>query len=94
MDNKETCNICGRLGAPNQMEDHHLFPGNKRKTSPTILVCQDCGDQIHNMFDNQRLVKELNTASSLIAEMTSYIKYIRKQPMSKRLNAKKKKRKR
>lgn len=53
------------------MEPHHLVPnktrGQKRPKGPTILVCMACGDQLHLMFTNKQLAKQLNTLEKLLA---------------------------
>jgi uncharacterized protein YlaI len=51
------CQICERETV---LEKHHLIPQNRKK-SPYIFVCEQCGDQLHIMFDNKTLKNELNT---------------------------------
>ena len=89
------CEICGREGDDELFERHHLYPGKKRrKSQETIWVCMTCGDQIHNMFTNQELRDFFNTADSLKLKMQSYINFIKKKPIEKRLPMAKKKRRR
>jgi hypothetical protein len=56
------CQICDRNIV---LEKHHLVPGN-RKNSSFIFVCEQCGDQLHLMFDNKILKNKLNTLETTI----------------------------
>lgn len=66
MINEKECPLCRRI--PPSFEKHHLTPrckkGGKRGT---ILLCIDCGDQIHQLFTNKELAKEYNTLEKLLA---------------------------
>jgi len=67
MEEKEKCPICKRTpSAEGLLEKHHLKPKCK-KGKDTILVCTDCGDQIHQLFTNKELAKEYNTPEKLLA---------------------------
>jgi hypothetical protein len=74
------CPICGR-NTPNQYtEKHHLVPRCKHGKE-VVLVCIDCGDQVHQLFSEKELRDEYNTIDKLIAhtDIQKWIKWIRKQ---------------
>jgi hypothetical protein len=82
------CQLCER-----EMEEltlHHLIPKQytKRKrlsTSATIDICSPCHRQIHALFDNKSLAKELNTIEALTNEprMHKFIGWVSKQTANK-----------
>ncbi len=93
------CLLCGRgSNDPKYYEDHHLFPGKRRRTKvdrkeDTILVCTSCGDQIHLMFSNQELRDNLDSLEALQQAMQGFIKWIQSKPLEQKINMKTKKRK-
>jgi len=89
------CPLCERDTEPGDMSDHHLVPKMKGGRE-TETICHPCHRQIHALFDNYRLAKELNTVESLQAEPTfaKYLKWARKQPPGKRFKTKASKTKR
>jgi len=61
------CPICRRkMPSIDYIEKHHLTPRCK-KGKETVLVCTDCGDQIHKLFTNKELEREFNTIEKLRA---------------------------
>jgi hypothetical protein len=91
------CSICEREGSSEMMEKHHLYPGKKRRRArgredEYIWVDKTCGDQIHQMFTNQQLRKELDSVESLRNAMQTYITWIRKKPIEASVTMKRKKR--
>ncbi|NES94744.1 MAG: hypothetical protein F6K32_05845 [Desertifilum sp. SIO1I2] len=84
------CELCQR-----QLEHltlHHLIPRQKTKRrneppSATIEICSACHRQIHSLFDNQYLAKELNTLEKLQQEpqMAKFLQWVRKQKPDKRI---------
>lgn len=58
------CPICGRDTPERYQEKHHLTPRCK-KGKETILVCIDCGNQIHQIFSIQELTRTYNTLEAL-----------------------------
>lgn len=77
-DNELICQICRRNTPKPYQEKHHLKPC---RDSLTIDVCCDCGDQIHNMFENYIIRKELDTLEKLLAndDIKKWVKFIRKK---------------
>ncbi|MDJ0688055.1 MAG: hypothetical protein QNJ41_06075 [Xenococcaceae cyanobacterium MO_188.B32] len=84
------CKLCQR-----EMENltiHHLIPRQylKRKKiadSPTVNICTACHKQIHALFDNKKLARELNTPDKLKQEpkMQKFLSWVRKQKSQKRV---------
>jgi len=61
------CPICERTSTTEYIEKHHLTP-RSRGGKKTLLICIDCGDQIHKLFTNKKLDKEFNTLEKLLAD--------------------------
>ena len=90
------CQLCTR--EMKNLTVHHLIPRQhtKRKNleiSPTIDICSACHRQIHALFDNKRLAKELNTIEALKAEpqMGKFLAWIKKQNPQKRITVRRQK---
>ena len=55
-----TCALCRRvvpderIADPQVVQEHHLRP-EERATSPTVMLCRPCHDQIHAIFTNDEL---------------------------------------
>ncbi|WP_308796278.1 HNH endonuclease [Tolypothrix sp. FACHB-123] len=87
---REQCELCHR-----EMENltvHHLVPrqNTKRKhqdPGETVNICSACHRQIHALFDNKLLAKELNTLEKLCNEpqMQKFLAWVRKQDPGKRI---------
>jgi len=71
------CSICKRDTPDRYIEDHHLKLKSKHGKEK-ILVCCDCGDQIHKLFTNKELVK-LDTLDKLLVQekVWNWVKWIR-----------------
>ncbi|MCC5667811.1 HNH endonuclease [Nostoc sp. CHAB 5784] len=88
---QEQCQLCHR-----EMEHltvHHLVPrqNTKRKKQdpgPTANICSACHRQIHALFDNKLLARELNTLEKLSNEpqMQKFLAWVRKQDPGKRVS--------
>jgi tRNA threonylcarbamoyladenosine modification (KEOPS) complex Pcc1 subunit len=93
------CVLCARESDESKyFEDHHLFPGKRRRVKvdrkeDTIVVCRDCGDQIHLMFDNRELRDTLDSPETLRQAIQSFIKWVQIRPLDQKVNMKMKKRK-
>lgn len=84
------CELCQR-----EMESltvHHLIPRQylKRKkiaASPIINICSACHKQIHALFDNKQLARELNSLDKLKQEpkMQKFLAWVKKQKPRKRV---------
>ena len=89
------CALCDRDEI--ELTVHHLTPKEEGGTFlPTALLCKACHKQIHAIYTNKELAVRLNTISLLKDddEIKKYIKWIRKQPVSRSVKTKKSNRKR
>lgn len=84
------CQLCER--EMEKLTVHHLIPRQqiKRKKleqSPTIDICSACHRQIHVLFDNKYLARELNTLSKLQNEpqLKKFLAWVKKQTPHKRV---------
>jgi hypothetical protein len=80
-----------------QLTVHHLIPKQhtKRKKiapSPTIDICYPCHKQIHALFDNKHLARELNTLEKLKdqPQVQKFLTWIKKQTPNKRVTVRRK----
>ena len=84
------CELCER--DVHRLTVHHLIPRQtvKRKQAekgPTVDICSACHRQIHSLFDNKRLARELNSTEALKQEpqMAKFLAWARKQNPDKRI---------
>ncbi|HEX7186181.1 MAG TPA: HNH endonuclease [Thermoanaerobaculia bacterium] len=80
------CALCEREVA--HLTVHHLIPKQRDgREGPTIDVCPACHRQIHTLYDNVRLERELNCLERLRdePEMRRFLAWIRKQDPHKRI---------
>jgi predicted HNH restriction endonuclease len=89
------CELCQR--EMDHLTVHHLIPKQQTKRkkltpSSTINICSTCHKQIHVLFDNKHLAKELNTLSKLKDEpqMQKFLFWVRKQNPNKRVAVRRK----
>jgi ribosomal silencing factor RsfS len=89
------CSLCQRVTPEAYYEKHHLTPHCK-KGSNYIWMCQDCADQVHELFTNNELRDIYNTLESLLSneKIQKWIQWIRKKPNEFGVCMKKLKRKR
>lgn len=84
------CELCQR--EMERLTVHHLIPRQavKRKKAdpgPTIDICSACHRQIHTLYSNTELAKDLNTTEKLRNEpkMQKFLNWIEKQKPNKRI---------
>ena len=80
------CELCGR--AVEALTRHHLIPIHKNgRNGPTAEICSACHRQIHSLFDNATLARELNTPDKLRADdrMRGFLRWVRKQQPNRRI---------
>ncbi len=79
-----TCALCRRvvpderIPDPQVVQEHHLRP-EERATSPTVMLCRPCHDQIHAVFTNEELRADYDTIAALRSadRLDDYIEWIR-----------------
>ena len=81
------CGLCGRGCMRAQLSQHHCLPRSKGGTSEDIsLICKQCHGMVHATFTNETLAALYPTVAQLrrASELAAYIKWVRKQPASRR----------
>lgn len=84
------CELCGREDI--ELTRHHLLPKEEGgKEEHVALICSDCHRHIHALYDNKELAVRLYTINSLKDDerISKYLKFIKKQPSSKKVRVKK-----
>jgi 5-methylcytosine-specific restriction protein A len=79
-----TCELCRRripderIDDPQVVQEHHLRP-ERRATSPTVMLCRPCHDQIHALFTNEQLRESYDTVERLreADRLQGYLDWIR-----------------
>ena len=79
-----TCSLCRRvipdeqIADPQVVQEHHLRP-EERATSPTVLLCRPCHEQIHAVFTNSELREDYDTIEALrdADRLGGYLEWIR-----------------
>ncbi len=75
-----TCELCKRESV--RFTSHHLVPRSRGgKFGPQVKLCPTCHRQLHAMFSESTLAKELNSIEALRAnpEFSDYLKWARHQ---------------
>ena len=75
------CPICDRKIPNSQKDAHHLVPKSKGGKT-TQYLHRICHRQIHALFSETKLAKELNTADAIKdqPEMQKFIEWIKSKP--------------
>ena len=90
------CEICNRQNEDSSLfEYHHLKPASMRKNSDVILVDHQCGDILHQIFQNYEMKTVYNNLTAILsnAKVQKWVLWVKKQPLEKRITMAKKKRK-
>lgn len=80
------CELCER--EVERLTVHHLIPKERDgRHGPRAALCAACYRQIHVLFDNARLERELNCVERLrdTPEMRRFLTWVRKQDPQKRI---------
>jgi len=74
------CSICPRKVPEPYREKHHLIPKSK-KGKDTIMVCCDCGNQLHELFTIKELATQYNTVEKIVgnSKIQKWIRWIQKR---------------
>jgi len=82
------CELCEReVGA---LTVHHLIPKSRAKNGaaiPTVALCAACHRQIHVLFSNHQLARELSSLDALKNHpaVQKFLRWVRKQDANKRI---------
>lgn len=85
-----TCELCERENIV--LTKHHLLPREEGGRVEHIAnICEACHKQIHNTYTNKELAIRLDSIGKLKDDekISKYLKFIRKQPSSKKIKSKK-----
>jgi hypothetical protein len=80
------CELCER--EVERLTVHHLIPKERDgRFGPKAELCAACHRQIHVLFDNARLERELNCLERLrdTPEMRRFLSWVRKQDPQRRV---------
>ncbi len=75
-----SCELC--LREVESYTVHHLVPrAEGGRFGPTARLCATCHRQLHAMFTESTLARELNSLDAILGnpEMRKYLKWVRKQ---------------
>jgi len=81
------CGLCRRLFPPRHLTRHHCRPRSRGGSSNDIaLLCSQCHGMVHSTFTNATLAAMYPTISKLreAPELEGFLKWVRKQPSSRR----------
>ena len=80
------CELCRREVPETTV--HHLVPRDEGgRNGPTADLCPACHRQVHALFDNRTLARELPSLESLRGDprVGSFIRWVRKQDPARRI---------
>ena len=90
------CQLCGQSFPRAGLTKHHCLPKAKGGTEDDVeLICGQCHSMVHATFTNATLavlyptIRELRKA----AELSAFIRWVRKQPAARRARTRPRKRK-
>lgn len=88
----QACELCERV--VESVTVHHLFPksqgrraGRKIYELPTVHVCRACHRQLHALFSNKELARELDSLEKLKAHpaIDKFLNWVKKQDPNKKI---------
>ncbi len=74
------CQLC--LREVERYTSHHLVPRSRGgRFGPTVRLCSTCHRQLHALFSETTLAKELNTVETVRSDpqMAEYLRWARRQ---------------
>lgn len=80
LDDPKVCKLCQRESI--RFTSHHLIPRSQGgKFGPQVKLCPTCHRQLHAMFSESTLAKELNSIEALQinSEFSEYLKWAKNQ---------------
>jgi 5-methylcytosine-specific restriction endonuclease McrA len=89
------CSLCGRPFGRAQLTRHHCLPRERGGTHEDIeLLCRQCHSMVHTTYTNRTLAARYPTIGALrqAPELAAFIRWVRKQPPSRRTRNKPRKR--
>lgn len=84
---EQPCQLCGRAFPRTGLTKHHTLPKSKGGTHDDVeLICGQCHTMVHATFTNKTLAAVYPTIEELrkAPELSGFIKWVRKQPATRR----------
>src|SRR5437764_14193400 len=81
------CGLCGRAFELRRLTRHHCLPKAKGGTPEDVeLLCPQCHSMVHATYTNETLAVLYPLLADLrkAPELAGYIRWVRKQPASRR----------
>ncbi len=81
------CALCGRAFQRATLTRHHCLPRSEGGTAEDIeLICSQCHGMVHATYTNETLAEMYPTIAQLrrAPELGKYIRWVRKQPSTRR----------
>jgi hypothetical protein len=95
-DDNTPCGLCGRGFPTDRLTQHHCLPKSKGGTHEDVaLICSQCHSMIHATYTNATLAAVYPTIEQLrrAPELTKFIAWVRKQPITRKMRNKQRRRK-
>ena len=86
MNEQIPCSLCGRAFDRRQLTQHHCLPRQKGGTREDVaLLCSQCHGMVHATYTNATLAQQYPTIHDLLRpELAAFLKWVRKQPPTRR----------
>ena len=84
---ERVCNLCDRPFSRDGLTKHHCRPRAKGGTREDVeLLCPQCHGMVHATYTNQTLAATYPTIEQLrqAPELVPFLKWVRKQPATRR----------
>lgn len=81
------CGLCGRGFPANGLTRHHCLPKAKGGTSDDVeMICSQCHGMVHATYTNATLAAVYPTIADLrrSPELAAFIRWVRKQPITRK----------
>jgi hypothetical protein len=81
------CGLCGRSFDRDRLTKHHCLPREKGGTHEDVeLLCPQCHSMVHCTYENNTLARNYASLAELrqAPELQPYIRWVRKQPTTRR----------
>jgi 5-methylcytosine-specific restriction enzyme A len=82
------CCLCGRAFPRERLTRHHCLPRSRGGTSEDVeLLCPQCHGMVHATYTNGTLAGSYSSIAELrrAPELEKYVRWVRKQPATRRL---------
>ncbi len=87
MSEPQPCALCGRAFERRHLTRHHRLPREKGGTQEDVaFICSQCHGMIHATYTNETLAALYPTVAQLrkAKELAPFLRWVRKQPPSRR----------